>query len=320
MTQNSFEKYLQQKGLSKATIKCYNSQALEFITWCDMQNIEVENATTIEVTAYLKHLQNPVSQGGKGQHSKTRSINLNILKHFFSWQIEVEHREDNPAKHIKIRGTQGKILYPVFSKQELESIYHGYEVPTKEHKKAKCNWFENYTLSRSRNKAILSLMIYQGLCTDEVNRLTTEDVKLKEGTIFIIGTRKSDERTLELKPHQIMELMEYSLQVRITLQSFTQNKSNLYFLPTPAVGNKSSTDNDGINIWKRLSQEIRTYNKKFINFKQVRTSVITHWLKQYNLRQVQYMAGHRYVSSTEAYLANQMEDLQADIEQFHPIG
>lgn len=314
MAENSFQKYLEGKGLSKTTIKCYNSEAMEFIMWCDVQNIEVENTTTIEVTAYLKHLQK------KGQHSRTRNINLNVLKHFFSWQIEAERREDNPAKHIKIRGTQGKVLYPIFSKQELESIYHQYEIPTEEHKKSKCNWFNNFVLSRSRNKAILSLMIYQGLCTDEVNRLTLKDVKLKEGTIFIAGTRKSEERTLELKPHQIMELMEYTLQVRKALEALTENKSELYFLPTPAAGKKTASDNDGINIWKRLSQEIRKSNKKFINFKQVRTSVITHWLKQYNLRQVQYMAGHRYVSSTEAYLANQMEDLQQDIEQFHPIG
>ena len=229
MAQNSFEKYLEAKGLSKTTIKCYNSEAMEFLVWCDIENIEVENTTTIEVTAYLKHLQK------KGQHSRTRNINLNVLKHFFAWQIEAERREDNPAKHIKIRGTQGKVLYPIFSKQELESIYHQYEIPTEEHKKSKCNWFNNFALSRRRNKAILSLMIYQGLCTDEVNRLTIKDVKLKEGTIFIAGTRKSEERTLELKPHQIMELMEYTLQVRQALQALTENKSELYFLPTPAA-------------------------------------------------------------------------------------
>ena len=39
------------------------------------------------------------------------------------------------------------------------------------------------------------------------------------------------------------------------------------------------------NIWKKLSKEIKHKNKKFINFKKVRVSVITHWLKQYNLRQ-----------------------------------
>jgi len=318
---NSFGKYLQSKDLSKATIKCYNDEAMEFIVWCDMQNIEVENCTSTEITSYLKHLQN------KGQQNKTRNINLNILKHFFDYQIQTGQREDNPGKHIKIRGTKNKMLYPIFTKQELESIYHSYAIPTEEHKKSKCNWFGNYKLSRSRNKAIISLMIYQGLCTDEVNRLTLKDVKLKEGNIFITGTRKSNERTLELKSHQIMELMEYQLTTRnellksqSTLSPVGRVGEGFYFLPTPAAGKKTITDNDGINIWKRLSQEIRNTNKKFINFKQVRTSVITHWLKQYNLRQVQYMAGHRYVSSTENYLANQMEDLQADIEQFHPIG
>ena len=320
---NSFEKYLQSIDLSKTTIKCYNSEAMEFIVWCDRQNIEVENCTSTEVTGYLKHLQD------KGQHNKTRNINLNILKHFFDYQIGIEQREDNPAKHIKIRGTKSRTLYPTFTKQELESIYHSYEMPIEEHKKTKCNWFGNYKLSRHRNKAILSLMIYQGLCTDEVNRLTIKDVKLKEGTIFIAGTRNSNERTLELKPHQIMELMEYQLTTRNELIKAVNAESDLYFIPTLPAGKSilaktidhlPLTINHCENIWKRLSQEIKNGNKKFINFKQVRTSVITHWLKQYNLRQVQYMAGHRYVSSTESYLANQMEDLQQDIEKYHPIG
>lgn len=122
-----------------------------------------------------------------------------------------------------------------------------------------------------------------------------------------------------------MELMEYQLTVRNELQKLLPitigaNQTVRYFLPTPAAGKKAITDNDGTNIWKRLSGEIRNTKKKFINFRQVRTSVITHWLKQNNLRQVQYMAGHRYISSTESYLVNQMEDLQADIETFHPIG
>ena len=93
-----------------------------------------------------------------------------------------------------------------------------------------------------------------------------------------------------------MKRMKYTLQVRQSLQVLTPNKSELYFLPTPAPGKKAFTDNDGINIWKRLSKEIRNINKKVINFKQVRTSVTTNWLKQYNLRQVQYIEGHRYIS------------------------
>lgn len=32
------------------------------------------------------------------------------------------------------------------------------------------------------------------------------------------------------------------------------------------------------------------------------------------------MAGHKYISSTEAYLTNYLDDWQKDIEHFHPIG
>ena len=116
--------------------------------------------------------------------------------------------------------------------------------------------------------------------------------------------------------------MEYQLTTRKELLLHKQEikETELYFLPLPSAGKKYATENDGINIWKALSREIKTQNKKFINFQQIRTSIITYWLKQYNLRQVQYMAGHRFISSTENYLANQVEELQLDIDTFHPIG
>ena len=138
--------------------------------------------------------------------------------------------------------------------------------------------------------------------------------------MFIKGSRKSNERSLELKPQQILELMEYQLTTRKALQAYVPSESQLLFLPAPASGKKLATTNDGINIWKRLGQEVKAQNSRFKNFLQVRTAVITHWLKHYNLRQVQHMAGHRYVSTTEGYFVNQMEDLQADIDQFHPMG
>ncbi|MEQ9403212.1 MAG: hypothetical protein RIM99_06495 [Cyclobacteriaceae bacterium] len=53
---------------------------------------------------------------------------------------------------------------------------------------------------------------------------------------------------------------------------------------------------------------------------QLRTSVMVNWLKSHNLREVQYMAGHRYVSSTETYLVNDMEGLIEEVNQFHPLG
>jgi integrase/recombinase XerD len=40
----------------------------------------------------------------------------------------------------------------------------------------------------------------------------------------------------------------------------------------------------------------------------------------YNLRKVQYMAGHRFISSTESYQQSEMEGLTEQINKFHPLG
>ncbi|NQY67094.1 MAG: site-specific integrase [Flavobacteriales bacterium] len=151
------------------------------------------------------------------------------------------------------------------------------------------------------------------------SQIITKVLSAQERQIYIGGSRKSNERTLELKSNQIIELMEYQYTTRNELLKYREAETDLLFLSTPTAGKLKATGSGKLDIWKSLRNDIRKYNPKFINFKQVRTSVITHWLKQYNLRQVQQMAGHRYVSSTEAYLVNQTEDLQKDIDEFHPF-
>ena len=299
----SFIKYLQAEGKSRSTVERYYTNAIHFISWLDRDGTEVENATTKEVLAYLNHLQK------QGDSNTTRNLKLNAIKHFFNYQVRNGHRSDNPIQHLKLKGIQQKKLYPILSPQELQQLHNGYS-PTN-------------TLSQRRNKTILSLMIHQGLTTAEVNALKANDLKLREGEIYIAGSKKSNERTLELKSHQILDLMEYSMQIRPQLLTCQANEMTDYlFLAVPMIGKAKAVEKQGrerLQIWKELSKTVKKQNPCFINFKQVRTSVITHWLKHYNLREVQYRAGHRYVSSTEAYLVNQIDDLQADIDKFHPL-
>ena len=310
---NSFKQYLQAQGKSKSTIEAYLRYVLEFISFLDGDNTEVENVTTKEVMRFLNVLQN------KGLENKTRAMRLGAINHFYDYQIQLEHIAEHPSKHIKIRGTKGRKLTPILTKIELEEIYTKYVIPTDKDPRANRNWFTTYRLSKQRNKVILSLLINQGLTTAEVNKIDLKDVRLREGEIYIHGSRKSNERTLKLKSNQIMDLMEYLYKTRADLLKYQKDeKIENLFLPTPVVSQKSSSN--GLNIWKSLNKEIKEEHPKFIRLRQIRTSVITHWLGQYNLREVQYMAGHRYVSTTEGYLLNQTDDLLKDIDQFHPLG
>ena len=300
----SFINYLQAEGKSKSTVERYYTHAIHFISWLDADNTEIESSTAKEVLAYLNQLQK------QGDSNTTRNLKLNAIKHFFSYQVRNGHRSDNPIQHLKLKGINQKKLYPILTPQELQQLHD--------------NYTKTDTLSQKRNKTILSLMIHQGVTTAEVNALKANDLKLREGEIYIAGSRKSNERTLELKSHQILDLMEYSMQLRPQLLACQANEMTDYlFLAVPMIGKAKAVEKQGrerLQIWKELSKTVKKQNPHFINFKQVRTSVITHWLKHYNLREVQYRAGHRYVSSTEAYLVNHIDDLQADIDKFHPIG
>lgn len=311
---NTLVKYLEAQELSKTTVKHYNMHVLSFLSWLDTQNVESENADAKEVTGYMHHLQK------RGNGNVARNVQLMALKHFFDYEIKCEKRIDNPARHIKLRGVKQQKLYPILSTHELEQIVSAYTVPDEKDARANRNWFTIYKLSKQRNKIILGLMIWQGLTTPEINKLQLTDVKLREGKLFIEGGRKSAERTLELKPHQVMDMMEYQFTTRNELLKYSTQSSNSFFVGLPSAGKTTSTGDSTMNIWKSLTHEIEKLCPRFINFQQVRASVITHWLSQHNLRQVQYMAGHRHISSTEKYKANQMEDLQSDIEKFHPIG
>lgn len=309
----TFKTYLQSQGKSKSTIEYTNYYVLDFLSWLDQDNTEAENATAKEVMSYLQHLQK------KGLSDPTRAVRLNALNHFFDYQIEQELREEHPSKHIKLRGANQIKLCSIISKEDLEMIYMNYKIPTKDDKNKNKNWFAKSRLSKQRNKVILSLLINQGLTTAEINRLEIKDLQLRSGEIEIKGSRKSDQRILKLKSNQIMDLMEYVYQIRSELLKYQKEPVEQLFLSNPTVSSKTVQTNT-LEVWKGLIRDIKEGYPKLINLRQIRTSVITHWLKKYNLREVQYMAGHRHVSTTERYLVNQVEDLLKDIDQYHPLS
>jgi site-specific recombinase XerD len=309
-----FKTYLKKHELSKSTIEMYNYHAMDFITFLDKDNTEIERCSEKEVMLYLNHLQK------KGVDNTTKKLRLYALKHFFNFQIENHKRDDNPAKRIKIASGQKQKLYPSLSPQELQSLYENYKVPTKEDPKSHHNWFTTYKLSKERNKIIIGLLINQGITTAEVSRILVEDLDLRQGKIDIKGARIGEDRTLELKSNQIMDIIEYLYTTRKELLKYHKQESKELFLSTPSSGEIYASGNGNLQIFKSLTSELKAQNPRFINFLQVRSSVITFWLKQYNLRQVQYRAGHKHIISTEAYLINDIDDLQKEIDNFHPIG
>ena len=302
--QNDFIKYLLRKGYSNTTAEGFYIEANRFLTWCEKENIEAMNVYYNDITSYLQSLGN-ITQHTKGCY-------LRGIKQYFNYLIQKQERVDNPAAFIELKGQKRKTLYDILTRQELDQLYNSYILPDQNSKDKNQNWFKAKVLAQQRNKVIVSLMLYQGLDTRDLKLLTVPDVKLREGKIFIPGTRRSNERELKLEALQIIDLMEYLHKTRNEILQLTHKQTEQLFI---SVGTSERFN----NLMKSLIKKLQELNKKVISTRQLKASVIVHWLKLYNLRQVQYMAGHRYVSSTEGFLVNEMDEMIEDIEKYHPI-
>ena len=305
--QPDFTNYLLRKGYSASTTGRYVHDVERFIRWAAKQNTPINHMRYADILGYMQAIRKSVKQ-------RTVSSKINSLKHYFHYLATSGQIAENPVTQVHIRGIKRKTFYDLLNRQELESLYHHFEIPDEDlNPQRNQSWFKTSVLASKRNKVILGLMIWQGVGTQELSRLTESDLKLKVGEIYIAGGRRSNERTLKLQAHQVLDLMEYSLKIRAQLIELTGKTSDRFFIST-------GTSSRFSNIMAKLMEKLNKQHSKVTSAKQIRTSVIVHWLKIHNLREVQYMAGHRYVSSTEAYQFNDLDNLQDDITKFHPIS
>jgi len=283
-----FEQYLQSKHYSPQTIASYCKGEGHLTDWLRQQQIAGEDATYTDVLAFMQHLQD------KGRSKRTVHSLLNVVRHYFTWLIAQGRREDNPAAGVYVRGIVRKLPNNLLSREELEELYRCYQLQL------------NVDPAK---KLMLGLLIYQGLQTEEFMRLEAAHIRLKEGKIFVRGTSYSNERWLPLQAHQVVDWQQY-----LQANKFKEG----IFLARPM--RKDASARNISNRMQHMIVQLRRLNPKVINANQIRNSVLTFWLQRYNLRQVQYMAGHKYVSSTERYQRLNQDDLQSELQKHHPMS
>jgi integrase/recombinase XerD len=284
-----FKAYLQKLGNDQNTIRQKSNYAGYFLTWLESENLQPQETRYNDLLNFIDYCK---LEGNSKKHinSKLRSI-----RNFYEYLKKQNPDIINPALNLHLKGIKQKLPSGIISYDKLENLYQSFETNTDRDK---------------RNKVILGLLIYQGITTEELHQLEVNHLRLKKGKIYVPGNRRRNSRTLNLKPFQILELYEYEIKIRPKL--LLQETQQLF---VSMEGNEQLK-----NSLHHLFRKIRKIHPEIISPKQIRASVITHWLKDHNLRQVQYMAGHKYVSSTERYQLNNLDKLQNRLEKYHPLN
>ncbi len=289
-----FSEYLKyQHRHASTTIKGTESAVRRFLRWAPANGVSTEDTSHKEIMKYTRYL----ADAGNNQHSIYS--NLNALSHYFSYQIFLGEGSINPIKAIKIQGIKRETLYDILSPEELREMYRSYP---------------SETPIDTRSRVIIGLYVFQGIHTGELNKIEVHHVDLQRLKILIPSSRRSKSRILNLDPEQLYDLQEYLYKVRDIMLQETQ-KETLQLIVS--MGSSHNTNNLLDKLMKRLEKRCPQLTG---GAKQIRASVITQWLKQYDLRKTQRLAGHKFLSSTERYEAYTYEGLREDLEVFHPVG
>jgi len=282
------EKYLQQH-YSPDTTKAYKREIAIYLS----NYPTAEKANYKDITNYIGLLRK--------RYNKAATISRIVsgIKVYYDYLCSEGIRNDNPTKAIRLRDKQSRDiqLQDLFTTEELENLLYRKE---------------RYTNLDYRNKVLSSLLIYQALHPREMENLLIENIDLNTRSIYIKPTPKTNARTLQLRPNQILLFHKYITEIRIKF--LNKNVSNSLLIGTR--GNLMS----GEDITKHIKRSFKgLYPNRKVNAMAIRQSVITNLLKQgHDISVVQAFAGHKYPSTTERYKQSEVETLQAAVNKYHP--
>lgn len=270
------------------TLKTAAAYVREITIFLDLMP-EAQTADYQAILGYVKELR-------KVQKLASLNRHLQGLKKYYQWLQEMEQRADNPAAALRLQDAKRERdiqIQDLLIVKQLNQLWDFFL--TKKYR---------YKAMKSRVLAIVSLLVFQGLTSEELCALVLEDIDLQAAQVRIHATKTTNGRTLPLEAQQILILHNYLSE---------STKSNI-----DAVFTNLSPDS--------LHYLISSVRPEFLRAKKLsplrlRQSVIASKFKQgWDLRKVQLFAGHRYPSSTEAYRLSGLADLKMSVEKHHPLG
>ena len=291
MKQQTIEQYLERR-YTKQSAKTYS-----FV----IGNFTKANPRSASYQ-YKDILEHFVSLQKRYPKVSTRNGMLAAIKKYYDFLIEAGQRNDHPCKTFRIKGEnvakRSQIHFQnLFTPAELDLLL---------------NRENRYEHLKTRNKIIISLLIYQGLTSDELVRLDLNDVDLDSLTVYVKASAKLNRRTLKLERIQGEWIEDYLKQHRPKLLKINTKRL--------LIGHRGEAETvEGIG--GMLEPLKGLFPDRSLNAMTIRASVIANWLNvdKERLETVQEWSGHKWPSSTLRYKRADIARLREKINRWHPL-
>lgn len=311
----TFIRYLTLKGFADSTVLQHDRNIGLYFNWIKTNSIDINRCGYSEIIRFIDNSFN--YQNIKPQLRNRINRVLNSITYYYDFLSENRSSIINPAKNIRIKNNHIRVKHRPIEYDDLLTLYHQRKI----------------TSPRDiRNQVILGFLIFQGITVHELNRLTIDNLRLREGMVLIKEgvsnnlKKGTTTRVLPLDAVQVIDILEYLKNIRpkILLGRYLETSGR-----KPGKGKRLRKTNRMIlslngspfikNTLHHLFIDIKKIYPMITSAKKIRQSIITHWLTLFDIRKVQYLAGHRFVSSTEWYKPGNLEELKREINLYHPM-
>jgi integrase/recombinase XerD len=286
----NYRKYLQTLGYAPKSIKTKERQIKEFFSYLETQGMHKTNAIqSIHISAYQKnHLENrPNKTNGGALAGCTIYGHMANINTFFTMLQNQGAISIHPCSTLVFKAVKSRTERTILTQQEIKELYE-------------------HTVTM-QERAILSLAYGCGLRSGEIEKLNTQDIKLREGIVIVVSGKGNKRRTIPLSKGVLSDLSQYYYTER-TEQAMPEEKAYLLHLRGGRM--KEYTLN---KILRRIIK--RTANKDIeeqqISMHHLRHSIATHLLEQgVPLEKVRLFLGHSLLETTQIYTRVSAEQLK----------
>lgn len=289
MKKQTIEQFLLQQ-YSSQTVKTYLFNINHFLKL----NPKAKRYKYQNIVGYMEEISK------KQSNPKYRVVILSAIKKYYDYLVITGYRNDHPCKllNIKVKHNEPIQVQDLFSSEELLLLLKR----------------ENrYQYIDTRNAVVLSLLIYQGLTSEEIISLKVKDIDLDNGTVYIKSSTNLNRRTLELVNRQMIVFSKYINEARPKLLRWDSDKLVLSKLGKPIAD---------VSSIKSIVEPLKElFPDKKLCPQTIRMSVICNWLneKKYPLEHVQELAGHKWPSTTEKYIKANNQEQRELINKYFPL-
>lgn len=288
-----FIEYLQiEKNYSQYTIEHYQHDIRNFLVFMSEQVIDGLNSVQYsDVRLYLTQLYE------RKLARRTVARRISSLRSFFKFLVREELVKDNPFSLVSMPKME-KRLPDFFYESELDELFKACDITTP---------------LGQRNKALLELLYATGIRVSECSQIKLSDLDLYLSTVLVNG-KGQKQRYVPFGSFAHEALERYISQGR---QNIMEGKNvNHHFLFVNFRGGPLTAR--GIRIILDSIIKHSSINGK-IHPHKLRHSFATHLLSNgADMRTVQELLGHEFLSSTQIYTHVTKEFLRKTYMSHHP--